>query len=392
MKTFKRYLKLELPQGQSAFLWGARKTGKSYFLKHRFPQCQYYDLLKTEEYWRLLREPQLLRSEILALEPEKLICPIIIDEVQKVPQLLNEVHWLIENSQAYFILCGSSARKLKKDGVNLLGGRAWRYEFYPLVYPEIEEFDLLRALNHGLIPSHYAASHWEKTIKSYIHDYLTQEIKAESLTRNLVAFSKFLELAGYSNGEIINFSNIARDCGVDSKTVKEYYQILEDTLLGYFLQPYYRRKKRDHITVKTPKFYLFDVGVVNGLTKRKIAELKGAQAGVMFEHYIFMELMAYRGLNDLDFSIQYWRTQTGHEVDFILGDADVAIEVKINDNVHQSDLHGMLAFHEYAAPKKSIVVCNVPKARKLSVNKHLSIDILPWEVFLNKLWKGEVIS
>ncbi|MCW5588224.1 MAG: ATP-binding protein [Legionellales bacterium] len=391
MTAFNRYLTLDLPQGQSAFLWGARKTGKSFFLKHSFPQSQYYDLLKTEEYWRFLNEPQTLRAEILALPPEKQRYPIIIDEVQKIPQLLNEVHWLIENSNAYFILCGSSARKLKKEGANMLGGRAWRYEFYPLVYPEIPNFDLLRALNQGLIPSHYLATHWHKTIKSYIYDYLTEEIKAEGLTRNLTAFSRFLELAAYSNGEIINFSNIARDCGIDSKTVKEYYHILEDTLLGYFLQPYFHRKKRDHIPVKTPKFYLFDVGVVNGLCKRKIMELKGAQAGAMFEHYIFNEILAYRGLNDLDFTINYWRTQTGQEVDFILDDGEIAIEVKIAESIHKTDLNGLLAFYDYAKPKRSIVVCNVPKPQKLILDEKLQIDILPWEIFLNNLWDKTII-
>jgi uncharacterized protein len=391
MSSFKRYLQLDLPKKQSAFLWGARKTGKSFYLKHRFSDSLYYDLLKTEEYWRLLKEPQLLRNEILALDSEQLSHPIIIDEIQKVPQLLNEVHWLIENSKAYFILCGSSARKLKKEGANMLGGRAWRYEFYPLVYPEIPHFDLLHALNCGLIPSHYTTTNWGKTIKSYIHDYLTEEIKAESLTRNLVAFAKFLELAAYSNGEIINFTNIARECGVDSKTVKEYYQILVDTLLGYFLQPYHHRKKREHLMVTTPKFYLFDVGVVNGLTKRNIAELKGIPAGNAFEHYILMELMAYRGLTDRDFNLHYWRTQAGQEVDFILGDAEVAIEIKITDNIHKSALHGMLAFYDYAKPKKSIVVCNVSKAQKLVIDQHLHIDVLPWKLFLEKLWAGEII-
>lgn len=391
MTIFKRYLKLDLPKGQSAFLWGARKTGKSYFLRHHFPSAQYYDLLKTEEYWRFLAEPQLLRHEVLAMKPEQLAQPIIIDEVQRVPELLNEVHWLIENTKAYFILCGSSARKLKKEGANLLGGRAWRYEFYPLVYPEIPQFDLLRALNQGLIPSHYLTEHWQKTIKSYIHDYLTEEIKAESLTRNLAAFAKFLELAAYSNGEIINFANIARECGVDAKTVKEYYQILEDTLLGYFLQPYENHQKREHLVVKTPKFYLFDVGVVNGLVKRSIAELKGPQAGVMFEHYIFMELIAYRGLNDRDFKINYWRTQSGQEVDFILDDGEVAIEVKITDKIQKSDLRGLEAFYEYAKPKKSILVCNVQRAQKLAINEDWSIDVLPWEDFLHRLWEGEII-
>lgn len=153
---YKRYLKMKLPRGQSAFFWGARKTGKSFYLKRHFPNSIYYNLLETDLYFRLLKAPHLLREEVLSLSDDFLHYPIIIDEVQKIPCLLDEVHWLIENSSAYFILCGSSARKLKRQGVNLLGGRAWRYEFFPLVYPEIQEFDLLHALNYGLIPSHYA--------------------------------------------------------------------------------------------------------------------------------------------------------------------------------------------------------------------------------------------
>ena len=383
---------MKLPQGQSAFLWGARKTGKSFFLKHHFSECIYYDLLKTEQYWSFLKEPQLLRQEILALPTKKLKShPIIIDEVQKVHQLLNEVHWLIENTEAYFILCGSSARKLKKEGANMLGGRAWRYEFFPLVYPEIPEFNLLNALNKGLIPSHYTSAHWKKTIQSYILDYLTEEIKAESLTRNLVAFAQFLELASFSNGEIINFLNIARDCSVDSKTVKDYYQILVDTLLGYYLQPYYNRKKREHVIVSAPKFYFFDVGVVNGLCKRNISELKGPQAGAALEHYIFMELMAYRSLNSLDFNLSYWRTKAGNEVDFILGDGEVALEVKISANIDKTDLRGLEAFCEYATPKKLIVICQAARRRKLKINT-IDVDILPWEVFLKMLWSREIIS
>ena len=391
MKIFKRLLNITLPIKQSAFLWGARKTGKSYYLKHHFPDSICYDLLKTDEYWRLLRDPSKLRQEVLMLDLRQLAEPIIIDEVQRIPELLNEIHWLVENSNAYFILCGSSARKLKKENANMLGGRAWRYEFYPLTYLEIPDFDLLHALNCGLIPSHYTAINWKKTIKSYLLDYLTEEIKAESLTRNLVSFAKFLELAGYSNGEIINFTNIARECGIDSKTVKEYYQILVDTLLGYYLQPYHDRKKREHLTVSTPKFYLFDIGVVNGLAKRQLLELKGATAGNALEHYIFMELIAYRGLKDLDFDIHYWRTRQGHEVDFILGNGEIAIEVKISETVHKSDLHGMQKFYEYAKPNKSIVVCMTPKARKLSITEDFSIEILPWESFLVKLWDGQII-
>ena len=391
MTIFKRLLKLDLPKQQSAFLWGARKTGKSYYLKHRFPESICYDLLQTDQYWAFLKEPFQLRNEIIALAPEKLSYPIIIDEVQKVPQLLNEVHWLIENTKAQFILCGSSARKLKKEQANMLGGRAWRYELYPLVYPEIPKFDLLRALNAGLIPSHYLASNWQKTITAYILDYLTEEIKAESLVRHLVSFSQFLELAAFSNGEVINFTNIARDCHIDSKTVKEYYQILVDTLLGYFLQPFRSKKKREHLAIVTPKFYLFDVGVVNGLTKRHIPQLKGVPAGAALEHYILMELIAYRSISESEFNLHYWRTHSGLEVDFILGEGEVAIEVKISENISKTDLHGMQSFYEYARPKKSIVISMAPRARKLSIQDNFHIDIMPWKTFLEELWQGRII-
>ncbi len=388
--VFKRLLKLDLPERQSTFLWGARKTGKSFFLKKKFPNSICYDLLNTELYWKLLKEPYVIREEILSLSPGKLARPIILDEVQRVPALLDEVHWLIENSSAYFILCGSSARKLKRGAANMLGGRAWRYEFYPLVYPEIPEFDLLRALNQGLVPSHYIASNWRKTIKAYIFDYLEQEIKEESLTRNLIAFARFLDVMAFSNGELINYSNIARDCGVDSKTVKEYYQILEDTLLGYHLYPYKDKRKREDV-VGTPKFYCFDVGVVNGLTKRNFTVLKGKEVGAVFEHYILMELLAHRGINDLDHPIKFWRSKTGQEVDFILGDAHTAIEVKISETVHRSDLHGLIAFQKKYHPKFCFVVCQVPRRRRLEIDANHSIDLLPWETFLKMLWQGEIM-
>lgn len=269
-----RYLKMLLPKGQSTFFWGARKTGKSFYLKRHFPNSISYNLLETDLYFRLLKAPHLLREEILSLSEESLQYPIIIDEIQKIPPLLDEVHWLIENSSAYFILCGSSARKLKREGVNLLGGRAWRYEFFPLVYPEIKEFDLLHALNYGLIPSHYSAKHWNKTIKSYVNDYLKEEIRAEALVRNLRSFAQFLDVAAFSNGELLNYANISRDCGVDSKTIKDYYQILVDTLIGYYIYPYKDKIKREDL-VATPKFYFFDVGIVNQLRKKDAPRTKG---------------------------------------------------------------------------------------------------------------------
>jgi predicted AAA+ superfamily ATPase len=387
---FTRLLNMKLPEGQSAFLWGARKTGKSFYLRERYPDSIYYNLLETDEFIRLTKEPYLLRREIQAHTPEMLKNPIIIDEVQKVPALLDEVHHLIESSSAYFILCGSSARKLKKEGANLLGGRAWRYEFYPLVYPEIPQFDLVRALNNGMIPSHYTAQNWKKTIKAYINDYLKEEIRAEGLARNLRAFSQFLDVAAFSNGELINYSNIARDCGVDAKTVKEYYQILVDTLLGYVIMPYHHKRKREDL-VATPKFYYFDTGLVKGLTHQPIDDLKGSVAGKAFEHYILMELIAYRGIKDLDFDITFWRTTSGLEIDFVLGDAEIAIEVKISANPSKADLRGLISFAEEYQPKRTLVVCMAARPQKRELDHKATIDILPWKNFLEQLWGGDVL-
>jgi len=386
---FQRRLKLDLPKGQSAFLWGARKTGKSTYLKHHFHDSVLYDLLKSDEYIRLLKEPHRFRLEVLDRSEEELAKPIIIDEVQKVPQLLDEVHWLIENSSAYFILCGSSVRKLKREGVNLLGGRAWRYEFYPLVTPEIPNFDLLHALNYGMVPSHYLAKNWRKSIKAYISDYLTEEIKAEGLARNLRSFAEFLDVSAFSNGELLNYSNIARECAIDAKTVKEYYQILVDTLLGYTILPYKNKRAREDL-IATPKFYFFDIGLVNGLTKRTIGQLKGPDAGAALEHFILMELIAYRGINELDFNITFFRTQSGLEVDFILGQAEVAIEVKISDTIKSSHIRGLTEFTEQYKPKKSLVV-NVDKTSRRFTEKDAQFRILSWEIFLEELWAGKII-
>lgn len=389
--SFKRLLKMELPKGQSAFLWGARKTGKSYYLARHFKQSIRYDLLLTDLFLRLIKEPNILREEVLALSKKDLEHPIIIDEVQKIPQLLDEIHWLIENTEARFILCGSSARKLKKESANLLGGRAWRYHFYPLVYKEIPDFDLLHALNSGLIPTHYLSQDIKRSLKAYIIDYLTHEIQAEGLARSLPAFTRFLDSLAFGHGTLLNYSNIARECGIDAKTVKEYYQILIDTLLGYYIFPFAKKKNREIIS-STPKFYLFDVGVANFLIKRSITTLQGVMAGEAFEQYILMELMAHRGIHDLDYEISFWRTKTGLEVDFILGDAEVAIEVKISNSPHKSDLKGLIAFQEEHHPKKAIVVCLASRPRILQLESKTEILILPWEVFLEQLWNNEIIN
>lgn len=380
-------LDMKLPDKQSAFLWGARKTGKSTYLREQFPNSIVYDFLKTDVFFELSKNPSLLREWLLAKEAVELKKPIMLDEVQKVPQLLDEVHWLIENKGLSFVLCGSSARKLKKGHANLLGGRAWRYELFPFVSHEIGKIDLLHVLNHGMIPPHYLQNDQDckKSLAAYVQDYLREEVFAEGLTRNVPAFSRFFDAIGYSHGEITNYCNIARECGVDSKTVKEYYQILIDTLLAIRVEPFKKRQSRQVIT-KASKYYLFDVGVVGFLTKRHIAEQKGAEFGKAFEHFILMEIVAHRSYAGKDFSINFWRTKSGLEVDFVLGKGEVAIEIKGSSQVDKRDIYGLNAFTEAFSPKKSILVCNEKEKRTQG-----KIVIIPWEVFLHELWAGKIL-
>lgn len=388
MRYFKRTLKIDLPPHQSTFLWGPRKTGKSTFIKKMFPRSFIYDFLKTDLFLELSKNPSLLREQLLAQKKDVLEHPIILDEVQKVPRVLDEVHWLIENTDMRFILCGSSARKLKRGQANLLGGRAWRYEMFPLTSVEVgsDEVDLLRALNRGMIPVHYLQDNYRKSLTAYVNDYLKEEVFHEGLTRNIPAFSRFFEAMGYSHGQLTNYANIARECGVNSKTVKEYYQILIDTLLGTMVEPF-KRKQGRQVIGKTSKFYLFDVGVAGVISKRQIAEEKGEWFGQAFEHFIFMELRAFRSYRELDYDINFWRTKSGLEVDFILGGGEVAVEVKGASRVDTRDIKPLLAFIEEYSPRLALIVCN-EKTRRI----HKGITIIPWREFLTDLWAGNIIG
>ena len=243
---------------ESAFLWGARQTGKSTLLKSLFPQSPYFDLLLSNEYDRFQRNPGLLREILIAMNTPEIV---IVDEIQRIPDLLNEIHWMIVNLKTRFLLSGSSPRKILRTGGNLLGGRALRYELYPLIYLEIPDFDLLRALNNGLLPRHYLSQNPEKLLSAYIGNYLRDEVMAEAKVRNISSFSRFLEMAAFSNGEMVNYTNIATDCGVSAPTVKEYFQILEDTLTGRFLPSFQKKPKRR--VIQAPKFYFFDGGIAN---------------------------------------------------------------------------------------------------------------------------------
>ena len=367
---------------ESCFLWGPRQSGKSTLLKALFPNSPYYDLLLSEEYERLNRRPSLLREELMA---RPFNTPVIIDEVQKVPQLLDEIQWLIVNENIQFVLCGSSARKLKRGSGNLLGGRALRYEMFPLVSLEIPNINLLKALNNGLLPRHYPADQPELLLRAYIGDYLKEEVAAEALTRNIPAFARFLETASFSNGEVVNFTNIARECGVSAPTVKEYFQILIDTLLARFVPSFKKKPKRR--VIQAPKFYLFDVGIANALLKRGTIVLGNETFGRAFEHFIFQEIAAHSHYSGLEYPISYWRTASGFEVDFILGEQDIALEVKGVSEVQTHHLRSVRVFREEYAPRKTIVVSLDTKPRNID-----GISVMPWELFLRDLWAGEVIK
>jgi predicted AAA+ superfamily ATPase len=376
--SFSRTLPLKLPRGRSAFLWGPRQTGKTTLLRERFPESPFYDLLDTQNLVRLTLAPHVLRQELAALPSAARAAPIIIDEIQKVPALLDEVHAMIEQEHYRFILCGSSTRKLRRAGVNLLGGRAWRFELHPLTYPEIPSFDLLQALNHGLLPAIYPDRHYRRALRAYVQDYLKQEVFDEGLTRNVAAFSRFFEALSYCHGELINYSAIARDCGVDSKTVREYFQILTDTLVGHHVPPFSRRTGRQAIS-HAQKFFLFDVGVAAQVTRRHLEDESGTEFGRAFEHFVLMELIAFRSYREAEFDVAFWRTKSGLEVDYVLDRGRIAVEVK--SRVRTGDLKSIAAFVDEFKPKRAIVVSNERQARIVD-----GIEILPWRRFLGELW------
>ena len=366
---------------ESVFFWGARQTGKSTLLKTLFPNALWFDLLISREYERLAKNPDIFRETVLA---NLNMSPVIIDEIQRIPTLLNEVHWLISNHGIRFILSGSSPRKILRSEANLLGGRALRYELYPLISVEIPDFDLLRALNHGLLPRHYDVASPNRLISAYIGSYLRDEIAAEARIRNIGTFARFLEIAALTNGEMVNYTSIASDCGISATTVKEYFQILEDTLVGRYLPSFQKRQKRRVITA--PKFYLFDVGIANYLLHREKIKQGSELFGKAFEHFIYQEIYAHSRYSGKEYPLYYWRTTSQLEIDFVLGDHEVAIEVKAAEQANHRHLKGLKAFAEEYEVKKKILISNDPLPRLIG-----DILVLPWRVFLERLWADEII-
>lgn len=381
LSDFSRTLKVDFDAARAAFLWGPRRVGKTTLLRQQFPKAKIYDLLDTDLKTRLLLKPSLLREEVLAARERV----VIVDEVQKVPALLDEIHWLIENTQTRFVLCGSSARKLRHGAANLLGGRAIRYELFPLTTQEIPQLDLERALNHGLVPDHYRSQRPERALRSYVLDYLEQEIQAEALTRNIPAFARFLDAVAAGHGGLLNYSTVARDCGVSGKTVREYYQILADTLLGHELVPWRKSKKRR--LIETSKFFLFDCGVVRALKGMQKIQHGTVEFGQFFEHFLVEEVRAYLSYSEKHLPMSFWRTSTGYEVDLIVGDLNLAVEFKATKQANQADARALHALGEESRVKQSLLVTLDPVARKLESG----VLVLPWREFCQRLWKGELV-
>jgi len=387
MDGYQRTLNLpDLIRKNSFFLFGPRGTGKSYLIRHTLKDTAIkIDLLRSYIQMRLLQDPSLLESMIRAeIRPGTAdsAVVVVIDEVQKIPVLLDEVHRLIEEHGWRFLLTGSSARKLKSQGVNLLAGRAWIAKMFPLTYAELPHFDLDLYLRFGGLPAVVNSSDPIEQLDAYVSTFINEEIKAEGAIRKLPAFVEFLRLAALSNGQLINFANIARDVGVSAPTVAGYFQILEDTLVGFQLQPW--KKPTSRKSISTAKFYFFDTGVVNTLAGTKHVDRNSNLYGNLFETWIAMELQAYLSYRRIKDKLYFWRTDDKIEVDFIIEDR-VAIEVKSTTKVSRSDLSGLAALKQDGLVAKYYVVSNDPLDRLLDEVHHLH-----WRTFMQKLWRDEL--
>lgn len=360
---------------KSCFLFGPRQTGKTWLIRHALKGVRTYNLLEHDTLLRLSRSPSVIREE--CAERGALA---VIDEIQKLPSLLDEVHLLIEERGMRFLLTGSSARKLRRGGVNLLGGRAKILNLHPLCFSELKEsYELDRAANQGLLPAIYHSDDPDDDLKAYVGAYLREEVAAEGLTRNIPAFSRFLEVAARCNGKMVNFANISNDAQVARSTVQEYFQILKDTLVAHEVRAW--RKSLRRKPIGTSKFYLFDTGVTRVLQNRSIINPGSPEFGGAFEHLMFHEILTYADYRRAG-EVRYWRSLSGFEVDFILGET-VAVEVKAGKTVGAQDLRGLRALREEGGLKHYVLVSGEKYARTVD-----GIRLLPWREFLQLLWAG----
>lgn len=383
--AFPRHVPLPDRPDTSLFLWGARQTGKTTFLKAKYPHALRIDLLKHEESVMFHQAPSRLRQQARGIPSDRLI---VIDEVQKVPALLDEVHYLIEEERRIFVLCGSSARKLKRGHANLLGGRALRYEMFGMTARELgRDFDLVRWVNVGPLPRIYDSPRAVALLRAYVADYLQEEVLQEGLVRSLPVYSGFLSSAALSDAEQVNLTNIARETGAAVTTVRDHFQILVDTLLGDFVPAYTARAKRR--VVHAPKFYFRNVGVVNLLARRGHLEPGGALFGKAFENFMHHEIRACSHYTERHFDISYWRLSSGAEVDFVLGDAEIAIECKAKSRVHEGDLKGLREFRRDHQKVRSLVVASLESRARRTDD---GIWILPCADVVTRLWEDDWVG
>lgn len=369
---------LDLPallEKKSYFLLGPRQTGKTSLIRHSLKEMKVYDLLDNSIYLALSQNPGRIGEELTS--KDRLV---VIDEIQRLPDLLDEVHRLIETRKVRFLLTGSSARKLRRGGVNLLGGRARTKYLHPFTYKELgARFDLARVVKCGLLPSIYFSDDPKADLEAYAGSYLQEEIVAEGTVRNLPAFSRFLRVAALCNGQIVNFTNVSNDAQVARTTVYEYFDILKDTLILYELPPWRQSKKRKPLA--SSKYYFFDVGVVSTLQGRTFRP-GTPEFGEAFETYLMHELTSHSHYISGE-PLSFWRSTSGFEVDFIIGN-HTAIEVKAKENLAASDLKPLLALAEEKMLKDYLCVSLEPRMRKIG-----DVTVLPYKEFLEALWSGE---
>ncbi|MCX7977766.1 MAG: ATP-binding protein [Bdellovibrionaceae bacterium] len=378
MRPYKRALQLApLIKQSSYFLFGPRATGKTSLLRTQLPGVKYFDLLDTDTYDEFLRRPAALGEQIRSSDKV-----VVIDEIQRLPRLLDEVHRLIESKKVRFLLTGSSARKLKRQQANLLGGRARELQLYPLTWKEISDFDLLRYLNFGGLPLIYRSKSPQEDLRAYVRVYLAEEIKAEALVRNFERFVRFLEVMSTVSGQEINYASIASDAGVPVRTVENHIEVLKDTLMAFELLPFTKTVKRK--AVSRSKFYFFDIGVANYLAERIPFREGSTDAGLAFEHFIINEVRAYLSYNRLDKKLSYWRSGT-YEVDLIVG-KELAIEIKFTKTLKNELFRGLSALKEEGLIRRHLLV-----GRFKSAGVWQNIEYFPYESFLKRLWDGSLL-
>jgi predicted AAA+ superfamily ATPase len=379
---YKRYLNiLKLLDKKSVILLGPRQTGKSSLALQTLPDVTYINLAAADVFRELSARPELVRQRLMPNTKY-----LIVDEAQRIPALFDEVQIMLDrNKELRILLTGSSARKLRRTGINLLPGRVWNAKLFPLIYPETGPGRIQDRFSRGSLPGVIDSGDYQLELKNYVGTYLDEEVRAEGLVRGIGDFSRFLSVAALSNGQQLNFTNISSDTGIKVNTVRSYFEILEDTLIGSILPSYRRTSSRK--AVASPKFYLFDIGVVNALLNRFEITAESELYGSTLEHFIFLELTAYLSYHQQNEELSYWRTHSQFEVDFIIGDS-VAIEIKSNSRITERHEKGIQAFSEDVTLRRKIIVCN-ESAPRIS---DTGIEIMPVEYFLQNLWNGEILG